>query len=122
MIEASRYIFRTEYVRADGTVLKEAFLPPGMPRPFEPSVNLHTGKPIEWSVGRDIGNRRNKTLIGSAEFTDGDTVEASLSLSAAPSLENPNHAVIIGWDEIDDLHRREQADMLAERAFFVQAG
>lgn len=42
--------------------------------------------------------------------------------SAAPSLENPNHAVIIGWDEIDDLHRREQADMLAERAFFVQAG
>lgn len=120
MIEASRFIFKPEFVQ-DGHVEKEAFMPPPDPTPPETSVIMHTGLPIEWETGYTIGSLRRKPLrlCGSAEFTEFDALMADLHLVPEPSKISANHANLKGWDEMDQLRKIWQADVIASQSRFV---
>lgn len=122
MREISRFIYLQDFVH-EGTVDKEAFMPPPNPRPYETSVILHRGESIDWTVGWRIGldRSRPKMLVGSAEFDEVDASVSELEVVCAPSRISRNHANLMGWDEVDKMRRLAQAESIASRSEFAVA-
>jgi hypothetical protein len=103
----ARFIYRSSDIRSsDGTIKPDAFVP----RPHaELSVTRHRDASEDelWSVGRNIAEVRGKPLKGRGDVSAGVFLSQGLTVRADPVLndprviDNPNHAVVLGWPAED---------------------
>lgn len=119
-MDVSRFIYIPEFV-VGGVVGKEAFLPSLKKRPLETSVSFHPGCSIDWKSAFKIGAKRHppQDLVGSAECDQSDVAIAmGLYYDDDGKGPYPKHANILGWDEVAEIRRYEQAEALARDAVF----
>jgi hypothetical protein len=93
---AARFIVFRSWVRSDGTVRPEAFMPHPYP---DLSVTRHIGlqKDEIWHIGDTIVQKQNKPLHGRADLIAGQIRNINLAIGPDPLPENPNHSIITGW-------------------------
>lgn len=92
----ARYVFHRSYVRHDGTIRPEAFVPHPYP---DLSVTRHIGLTDDgvWDIGRTIASAMIRTLLGRADLSTDAILGSGLTVLAAPTSTNPHHANITGW-------------------------
>jgi hypothetical protein len=93
----ARFIMRQQWVRADGSVKQDAFIPP---RDLNLSVTRHAKLSMDqlWSRGRSVADQIRRRLIGRADIAASDVrTTGRLDVVAVPLVENPEHAHILGW-------------------------
>lgn len=92
----ARFVVFSRWVRANGTVKPDAFLPPP---DLHLSVTRHASLSTEelWSRGQRVARQRGLTLHGRADLMVGRIVEADLSIEPAAIEGNPEHAHVVGW-------------------------
>ena len=92
----TRFILRSNELRADGTVKPKLFLPYQF---VELSVNRHreATSAETWAVGWSIGIDRGTTLYGRADIRASACRITPLDIIPTPRLpQNPNHANVVG--------------------------
>jgi hypothetical protein len=104
----ARFVFLDGWIRADGTVKQNAFIPRPSPH-LDLSVVRHTGLESSelWKIGEDIVNSRAPSpqpimLRGRADVRAGAVLAISdpKSLRLCPTPPPPiNHVDILGWPE-----------------------
>jgi len=117
----ARFITANAWVRKDGTIRQDAFMPP---KDLNLSVTRHLRLSEEemWRIGEaivtKIGERRAAALLGRADLHDHEVTPLGLNTVPAPRPENPNHAHITGWPA-DKPEQKELALNLAAAARYV---
>jgi hypothetical protein len=92
----SRYILNKAYLRADGSVRWNAFIPT---KSGETSVyRIFALSEYEiWKLGKEyVANHQQKQLLGRADFTCHDVIEIGLAAVSAPHP-HPRHANLTRW-------------------------
>ncbi|MCL4741159.1 MAG: hypothetical protein KJZ54_03060 [Phycisphaerales bacterium] len=117
----ARFVMRASWVRQDGTVKQDAFMPP---RSLELSVSRHVGRTEAnlWARGAAVAAASERPLVGRADIGTG-AVRAVVPLVAveAPLAEDPGHAHIVGWPPMAQKPAQKAlAARLAAAARFVQ--
>lgn len=115
----ARFVVFSSWIRQDGTVRPDAFIP--YPHP-ELSVTRHWNFSPErlWETGREIARGRPATLYGRADLGGIEVGRQRLQVIAKPVPGNPNHAVITGWP-LDKPAQKSFAQELAAVAIFHAA-
>lgn len=120
----ARFIYNRDYIRADGSVRKGAFLEKRPPHNTSVDAHAEFATDIHWDAGRRINPSR--PLVGAADIAESSIVGIGLSVMRTPSEENPHHAEIIGWETGDEdsekLDRIDRATELADASTFVERG
>ena len=107
----ARFVMCRDWVRSDGTVRPDAFIPPR-------DLNLSTTRHLEltesglWKIGVTVAAERDLELVGRADLTVRGVTSVGLAAEAAPIPENPNHAHVTGWPQ-DKPARKSLAHQLA---------
>lgn len=115
----SRYILFSGWIRNDGTVKPDAFIPP-------PDLDLSVTRlkylPEQevWRIGQSIASARPATLYGRADVPAAEVRRRALDVVPRPVDDNPNHAVVIGWPS-DRPAQKMIAQELAAKSRFVPA-
>lgn len=118
----ARFVVSRKWVRHDGTVKQDAFMPP---RNLELSVSRHAGRTeVElWARGAAVAAASERAFVGRADLAAG-AVRAVEPLVAvgAPLPEDPGHAHIVGWPPMAQKPAQKiLAARLAAAAQFVRA-
>ncbi len=94
--QLARFILNRSRLRPDGTVRPDMFIPYPL---NELSVTRHLElSEVElWKIGQDVARQTGKTLHGRADVQAFIFQKQRLRVIAAPILENPNHANVVGW-------------------------
>jgi hypothetical protein len=96
----ARFITAKVWVRKDGTIRQDAFMPP---KDLNLSVTRHLRLSEEdlWRIGQaivlKIGEGRTAALLGRADLHDHEVTRLALNTVPAPRPGNPNHVHITGW-------------------------
>lgn len=119
----ARFVMRESWVRHDGTVKKDAFMPP--PKSLELSVSRHMGRAEAelWARGAAVAAASERRLVGRADIGAG-AVRAVEPLVAveAPLSDDTGHAHIVGWPPMAQKSAQMMlATRLAAVAQFVRA-
>ena len=115
----ARFMTKKDWVRSDGTVKQDAFVPP---RDLHFSVTRH-GSLAEneiWEIGQGVADqisRRPRTpFYGRADLRASAVTQIQpLRVVPFPLAENPNHAHIDGWP-LDKSDQKRLAQDLAAAA------
>jgi hypothetical protein len=95
----ARFIHYQRYIRQDGTVRADAFIPHPY-RDLSVTRHLQLSERELWGIGRDVARQINKTLHGRVDAQVFVFQKQQLRVVADPVLpSNPNHANVIGWPE-----------------------
>jgi len=114
----ARFITEAAWIRIDGTVKQDAFIPP---KDLELSVTRHSGLAhhdlwlIGQSVVQQISIKRKAILCGRADISADQAIGLNLKVKAAPLANNANHTHIVGWPT-DKPSRKIIAQQLAALA------
>jgi len=96
----ARYVFRKEFVRADGTLKPDPFIPY---RHTELSVTRHIGLDDAqiWELGEGVAAARRESAIlqGRGDVQTSAFMKENLSVRPDPIEGNPNHANVYGWPD-----------------------
>jgi hypothetical protein len=113
----ARFVMFRDWVRADGTVRPDAFMPP---KDLNLSTTRHTGltEAMIWSLGREVSAERRHDLVGRADILVRTVSSAGLSAESSPLPRNPNHAHISGWPQ-DKPSQKILAEQLAAASEYV---
>ncbi len=111
----ARFIVNGDYVRSDGNVKPELFMPYKW---VELSVNRRREASLDetWAVGIQVAEERGKKLIGRADIRASACRIPPLKVKSAPILGNPNHADIVGYPP----DKAEQKSLAAKLAASIQ--
>ena len=93
--QLARFVLTERHIRkSDGTVRAEALIP--SPH-VELSVTRHRDLSDDdvWTLGEDVAKKRQKPLIGRADFRAGDARQQKLDVK--PDEPPRNHANVFGW-------------------------
>jgi hypothetical protein len=93
----ARFVVRRQWIRQDGTVKQDAFVPPP---DLELSVTRHLGLTESqlWAIGEQVAlELKTVPLLGRADVTVQDVHRCSLRAVVAELPNNPNHAHILDW-------------------------
>jgi hypothetical protein len=114
----ARFVMFRDWVRADGTVRPDAFIPP---KDLNFSVTRHIGlsQTELWQIGEEVAHGRGHNLLGRADFQTRSVSAVGLSLRSAALPRNPNHAHITGWPS-DKPSQKILAEQLAASSQYVQ--
>jgi hypothetical protein len=114
-----------EFRSSDGTVKPDAFIP----RPYvELSVTRHRDATDDeiWAVGQNVAEVRRKALKGRADVAVQAFIDQALTVRADavrndPRLiDNPNHALVLGWPADDYARQKSIAQEISVAAKFVR--
>jgi len=113
----ARFIVNGDYVRPDGGVKPELFMPYKW---VELSVNRHREASLDetWAIGIQVAEGRGKKLIGRADIQASACHIPPLKAQSAPILGNPNHADIVGYPP----DKAEQKSLATKLAASIQRG
>jgi hypothetical protein len=115
----SRFILFSRWLRADGTVKQDAFIPFPYPDLSVIRQKCLTGIDL-WQIGNDIAIMRNKPLYGRADLTANVLFELSSPLRPDPTPPPPiNHVNITGWPS-DKAEQKVLALQIAAKATFFK--
>lgn len=116
----ARYITSSKwYRRGDQTVKQDAFIPPENPLELSTTRHLNLSENEIWDIGNEIvSGQENRNLHGRADVRVFHITSQLLSVVAAPTTDNPNHANIRGWPLSKDA-RKLLALEIARNARFV---
>lgn len=100
----TRYILRKEFIRRDGTLKPDPFIPF---RHTELSVTRLSGLTDAriWEIGESVAKRQTKTLHGRGDAHTVVYTKEKLYVYPAPVEENPNHANVTGWPAEKDMQK-----------------
>lgn len=95
----ARFVLRQDWIRADGTIRQDAFLPP---KDLNLSVTRHRTLSEDeiWSHGNNvIKNHKDPKvqLVGRADIDVGTIRRQNLDVVEAWQEKNPEHAHIVNW-------------------------
>lgn len=92
----ARYILRKEFVRRDGTLKPDPFIPF---RHTALSVTRHIGLSDAeiWALGEEVARGQEKTLFGRGDACAKAYFGMSLRVESDPIKGNPNHANVVNW-------------------------
>jgi hypothetical protein len=112
----ARYVFHEGYIRADGTLKPDAFIPY---KRVELSVSRHFGltEAELWQFGCAVGSARNLGLRGRGDFQAQICLSQRLRVVLDPLPDNPNHANVVDWPA-DKQSQKEKALEIARVAQF----
>jgi len=116
----ARFITSKHWLRAEGTVKPDAFIPPA---DLNLSVTRHIGLSEEQllKVGQDVvrkvADKRTAALYGRADFVV-KQLPAPLLAAPAPLIGNTNHAHVTGWPS-EKPAQKNLAQRLAAVAVYV---
>jgi len=115
----ARFVMFQNWIRSDGTVRPDAFIPP---KDLQLSTTRHLGLTEAgiWEIGAAVAAARNVELSCRADIAVRSIASAGLSTHAAPLPENPNHAHVTGWPQ-DKPAQKSLAQQLAAMADYVPA-
>jgi hypothetical protein len=93
----ARYVVHSSHIRPSNQTLKpDAFIP----HPYlELSVTRHllaTEQEL-WAIGKNVAQAVAKVLHGRGDFRASACLSQRLTVDAAPTDDNPNHANVCGW-------------------------
>jgi hypothetical protein len=114
----ARFIVASKWVRNDGTVKQDAFIP----HPYTAlSVTRHLGLsgPEIWVIAQRVASFQGKNLYGRADLAVSNVKEAKLTVNPDPTPENSNHAEIKGWPP-EKSAQKSYAQQLAKDASYVE--
>ncbi|MBI3477366.1 MAG: hypothetical protein HY010_16660 [Acidobacteria bacterium] len=113
----ARFILFNRWIRNDGTVKPDAFIPHPYP---DLSVTRLKYLPEQevWRIGQSIAGARPATLYGRADIPAAEARRRTLDVEPRPVADNPNHAVVVGWPD-DRPAQKIIAQELAVEARFV---
>jgi hypothetical protein len=113
----ARFILFRGWIRNDGTVKPDAFIPP---RDLDLSVTRlkYLLEQEVWRIGQTIAGARPATLCGRADIPAAEVRRRALDVVPRPVADNPNHAVVIGWPG-DKPAQKIIAQELAAKSVFV---
>ena len=115
----ARFIRYERFIKADGTVRLDAFMPDS--RDVQPglSVTRHLDLSEEelWRNGRQVVSQSASKLVGRADFKALVARRLRLDLVSVPEPENAYHAEVRGWPP-DKHERKDLAEDIAESARF----
>lgn len=119
----ARFVLFRRWIRANGTVKHDAFLPP--PVDLNLSVTRHGADPETqlWERGSAVAARRpGGALHGRADLQVGTVRFGAdgLDVVAAPIEDDPQHAHIVGWS-LEKPSQMAAAQRLATEARFQAA-
>ena len=119
----ARYVFSKSHISREKRRIKpNAFMPP---MNLELSVTRHrdTTEAEIWTIGDDTAAKTNRTLYARGDVLTATYCSQKLQVLAAPelSMNNPNHANVVGWPENDKAAVKLIAMELAAVANFVPA-
>jgi hypothetical protein len=112
--QLARYVFFKSYVREDGTLRSNAFIP----HPHKDiSVTRHLGLDDKgiWQIGKAVAAQSDRPLHGRADLSAVDCRQSNLLVVSEPVEENPNHASIAGWPA-DKPNQKIRAAEIAAKA------
>jgi hypothetical protein len=115
----ARYILYGRYIRYDGTVKPEAFIP----HPYqELSVTRHYGLtgPDLLHIGKTIAKETGKNLHGRADIITQIIISLNLTLKLAPLPDNPNHVNISNWPQEKSLQKSIAQEIAASNPDVVR--
>jgi hypothetical protein len=92
----ARFILYKRYIRADGTVRPDAFIPHPYPD-LSVTRHLQLSEAQLWELGRDVGQESDKILQGRADIQASAFQRHELHVVPAALPKNPNHANVTGW-------------------------
>jgi hypothetical protein len=94
----ARFIVWKAHVRADGTVKPDPFIPYKW---VELSVTRHLGLGEEqlWAAGELVAAQVGRQLQGRGDVQAKVFIRQRLSVKAAPTRDNSNHANVVGWPQ-----------------------
>ena len=113
----ARYILVRSQIRQNGqTVKPDAFIP-------HPHSDLSVTRHLEldesalWRIGQEIADERMPpvTLHGRADINVMTVTQQKLQTQPDPTINNPNHAIIVGWPN-DKPAQKTIAQQLAAEA------
>jgi hypothetical protein len=113
-----RFIFYHRWIRGNGTVKQEAFLPDGT---LKLSVTRSI-TPVQmqiWTVAARVATAHAGRLLGRADVQVAAVLNEDLTVKPAPIADNPMHAHIVGWP-VEKHIRKMKAMELANRAIFIR--
>lgn len=119
----ARFVVVDGWVRADGSIRQDAFLPP---RDLNLSVTRHgtLNESELWGCGRavaaTVGHQRTTTLRGRCDLTVDAVDQQRLRVELAPLGGNSNHAHITGWP-LEKSAQKSLAQRLAASAVYIAA-
>lgn len=117
--QLARFVMTRRWVRAEGTVRPDAFMPP-------PDLNLSvtrhgTLSPENlWSRGYQVAQSQGKALLGRADLRAENVRRSLLDVVGFPVPNNPEHAHIVSWPP-DKPTQKSLAQSLAAAAAFQAA-
>jgi hypothetical protein len=113
----ARFVMFQNWIRQDGTVRPDAFIPP---KDLHLSMTRHIGLTATeiWRVGENVADQRAIELFGRADLTVRDVSSVGLTTQSAAFPENPNHAHVIGWPP-DKPSQKSLAQQLAAMSVYV---
>ena len=113
----ARYLLRREYVRSDGSLRPDPFMPY---KQVELSVTRHLGLDERelWEAGQSVAAATATTLHGRADVQAVVFVKQRLPVVQRPLAGNLNHADVVGWPA-DKPAQKEIALLIAREATFV---
>lgn len=92
----ARFIFYRNRLRQDWTVKPDGFIPYPYPN-LSVTRHLQLTEIELWNIGRNVARQSGKTLYARADIRASDCERQRLLVTAAPVIENSNHANISGW-------------------------
>jgi hypothetical protein len=95
--QLARFMTKKDWVRKDGTIRQDAFMPP---RDLHLSVTSHAGlaESAIWQVGREVADQiPSAALHGRADVTVAQVRTSKLEAVPYPLPENANHVHIDRW-------------------------
>ena len=92
----ARFILYSRWVRADGTVRQDAFIPDDQ---LELSVTRCSGVPDReiWEIAEGIARASERSLHGKADIGVAVIRSNKLDVKVTPVPENPHHADVVNW-------------------------
>ncbi len=100
----ARFVFHSRYIRSNGTVKQEAFIPKNRKLSIIRHIGLNESE--LWEIGKDMVSIRPETLYGRADFFAREVRKNSLQIE--PTASPINHANITGWP-----HEKEEQKAIA---------
>jgi hypothetical protein len=114
----ARFVMVREWIRIDGTVRPDAFIPPK-------DLNLSTTRhgtlsaTALWELGESVARQFEKDLIGRADVAAKHVRSVGLGVETAPLPENLHHAHVTGWPA-DKPSQKILAQQIAASSAYVK--
>jgi hypothetical protein len=114
----ARYVLHSSHIRSKDQTLKQDAFVPHPYRDLSVTRHLQATEGELWTVGANVATAIGKTLYGRGDVTASVCVAQNLTVNAAPTPRNPNHADVSAWPA-DKPAQKIIALLIAAAAKFV---